>query len=339
MEKLHFILGVKIIQLDEPLGKGDIIVDDLRITNDKEIRKKFVTSQFMEAVGGLEAQAILTDDALIHGEVESPIPCTPESSHQLLSQLLHSAGLFLNALWLVKDNASTFELGFLEMTLPGLGPVWLSNFLAQTVQTADGTKPKVHFTRAELRRGREIYRNVLLPLSLTGDEEVETNKPQSRMGPINIAHATVPRLKRAFYFLSSARTNRDLGMKIAMYCSLLESLFSTDSNEITHKISHRIAIFLADHPKERCELFKRVKDAYGIRSKVVHGDSLGKSASNDIANISRDADEICRRVLNKIISDANLIIQFNADKKSLDDYFLRSSFGDTTIASPPESKL
>lgn len=339
MEKLRFILGVKIIQVDEPLGKGEIIVDDLRITNERAIRQKFVTPQFMEAVGGLEAQAILTDDALIHGEVEAPIPCTPDNCHQLLSQLLHSAGLFLNALWLVKDNATTFELGFLEMALPGFGPVWLSNFLAQTVQTADGTKPKVRFTRAELRRAREIYRGVLLPLSSAGNEDVANGEPQSRLGPINIAHATVPRLKRAFYFLSSARANRDLGVKIAMYCSLLESLFSTDSNEITHKISHRIAIFLADQPQERCELFKRVKDAYGIRSKVVHGDSLGKAASKDIASISRDADDICRRVLNKIISDPNLIIQFNADKKSLDDYFLRSSFGDSTIAPTPEPRF
>jgi hypothetical protein len=330
-EKLQFLLGLKLIGLLEPLGRGDILIEDIRVTNDFKFRKQLLTPDFMEAVGGLEAQAILTDDALIYGEWNPECNCTHEACLHQLSRLLHWVGLFLNALWLVKDNSITFELGFIQLKSPGKMPAWFSNFLAQTVQMADGTKTKVVFTRSELRKGREIFRDVLLPLSLTGDEEVKGPKSFAIFGPINVANATVPRLKRAFYFLSGARANRDLGMKVAMYCSLLESLFSTDSNEITHKISHRISIFLTDHVKNRCDLYNRVKRAYGIRSKVVHGDALGSDASKNITEVSRDIDDICRRLLMKIISDVSLIHQFNADKKSLDDYFLRSSFGDTSV--------
>jgi len=336
-DKLRFLLGLKLIGLEEPLGRGDTLIEDLRVTNDFKFRKELLTPVFMKAVGGLETQAILTDDALIYGDLEPESRCTPDACLHTLSQLLHWVGLFLNALWLVKDNAATFELGFLELKTSGLPPVWFSNFLAQTVQMADGTKPKVKFSRSELRKGRELFRNVLMPLSLIGDDEVEGPKTFAIFGSINVSNATVPRLKRAFYFLSGARTNRDLGMKVAMYCSLLESLFSSDSNEITHKISHRISIFLSEDTKDRCNLYNRVKKAYGIRSKVLHGDSLADSASKALKDVSRDVDDIVRRILLKIIGDPSLVNLFNADKKILDEYFLRSSFGDTNVILPPQS--
>jgi hypothetical protein len=228
----------------------------------------------------------------------------------------------------VKDNAVTFELGFLELTLASKLPVWFSNFLAQSVQKADGSKSREAFTRQELRKAREIFRDQLLPMAFSGEEEIKGPKLLPFSFPLVTAHPAVPRLKRAFYFLSSARMNRDLGMKVAMYCSLLEALFSTDSNEITHKIAHRISIFLSDNVEERCGIYQRVKRAYGIRSKVVHGDALSSDAAKSITEITKDIDDTCRRLLMKILAEDSSIRQFNADKRNLDDYFLRASFGD-----------
>jgi len=331
---LQFLLGLKLIGLAEPLGRGDALIEALRVTNDIALRQKLLTPALMEAVGGLEAQALLTDDALLYAQWSAELPAGPEVPLQLLSQLLHWAGTFVNALWLVKDNAVTFELGFLEVSAPGRLPAWHSNFLAQSVQKADGTKPRVVFTRAELRKAREIFRDILLPMAHAGDEEV--HGPLKFSDALVTANPAVPRLKRAMYFLSSARMNRDLGMKTAMYCSLLESLFSTDSNEITHKISHRIAMFLSGDVPARCSMYNQIKKAYNIRSKVVHGDSISTEAAKSIGDISTGLDEICRTVLTRICCDPALTTQFSATKKDLDDYFLKTSFG--ANGTPPQAK-
>ncbi len=124
-------------------------------------------------------------------------------------------------------------------------------------------------------------------------------------------------------------------MKIAMYCSLFETLFSTDAAEITHKIAHRIAVFLEQEPQKRCELYARIKKAYGIRSKVVHGDEV-KMEAKMIQAISVDVDEIARRIFRKIGSSKELFDQFQATKGELDEYFLRESFGGAPAEFPTE---
>jgi hypothetical protein len=139
---------------------------------------------------------------------------------------------------------------------------------------------------------------------------------------------------RAIYFLYDARSAKDLGLKIAMYCSLFESLFSTDSTEITHKIAHRIAIFLEAPAAKRCELYAKVKQAYAVRSKVLHGDALAKDGTHGKVIASAvEADDVARRILCKILSSAELLKQFHSKKEALEAYFLRSSFGDQGYAS------
>jgi hypothetical protein len=51
------------------------------------------------------------------------------------------------------------------------------------------------------------------------------------------------RISRATRFIGSARLDRHPAIKVAHYCSALESLFSTDSSELTHKLSERVALF------------------------------------------------------------------------------------------------
>ena len=328
--KYRFILGLNFLKIREPLGKGDQIIDKFRITNDKSVARNFMGRDLREALGGLEGLTLLNSEALIYHEDSVEGKFEPEDSLRVLTRLLHVIGLFTSALWMVKDNAVNFELGFLEVWSPVGGYRAHSNFLAMVVSKADGTKQQVEFSRSDIRAAREFYQDFLLPLFFWTSEELDDvkNINLEQDNYVVSSHPKVPRLSRAFYFLESARSNRDLGMKVAMYCSLYEALFSTDATEITHKISHRIAMFLEQDSDKRRDVYSRVKKAYGIRSKVVHGDELGKDLDK-IQAISVDADEIARRILKKISSSENLTEQFHASKSNLDEYFLKESFGGT----------
>ena len=69
-----------------------------------------------------------------------------------------------------------------------------------------------------------------------------------------------------------------------------ESIFlDTNKNELTFRLSHRVALLLGSTSEEQKELFKFMKDAYGMRSKVVHG---SKSYVND----PHDAEELSQTI-------------------------------------------
>ena len=325
--KYRFLVGMTWLDVSDPLGKGEQILDEFRVTNDKAIVSKFLTGDLTRSLGGLECQALLNANSIIYLEATTDLEMDPSTANGILTGFLHWTSMFTTALWLVKDNAVNFELGFLEVWTPSGEHRTHSNFLAMTVQMADGAKPKVTFNRDELRQARNMFRNMIFPLSKWKAEEVETPiKMPAGQESVIAFRPDVPRLRRAFYFLEAARSFRDMGMKIAMYCSLFETLFSTDASEITHKIAHRIAVFLEQDPEGRCALYNRIKKAYGIRSKVVHGDEI-KMAAKMVQAISVEVDEISRRIILKLGSSEELFNQFHASKDELDKYFLKESFG------------
>ena len=50
-----------------------------------------------------------------------------------------------------------------------------------------------------------------------------------------------------------------------------ESIFCEDAADLTHKISTRVARFIEKDPVKRDIVRKNIKEAYTIRSKIVHG--------------------------------------------------------------------
>jgi hypothetical protein len=53
----------------------------------------------------------------------------------------------------------------------------------------------------------------------------------------------------------------DVQVRIANYCSALESLFSNDTTELTHKLSERVSWFIGEDAANRISTFHRVKKA------------------------------------------------------------------------------
>jgi Apea-like HEPN len=144
---------------------------------------------------------------------------------------------------------------------------------------------------------------------------------------------TTARLDRATRFLQQARSSEDLGQKIANYCSFFEALLSTSPAELSHQLSERAAFFLSNSPSERMRLFREIKRAYGIRSKIVHGDILSPSAITSLVDIARNCDDTARALMLKISLTPELSALMNeGTTDALDAYMLELIFGLNTVA-------
>ncbi|WP_236448245.1 HEPN domain-containing protein, partial [Pseudomonas sp. PA-5-4G] len=141
------------------------------------------------------------------------------------------------------------------------------------------------------------------------------------------------RINIAMMHLQAARNHRDLGFKISSYCSLFESIFSTDKVELAHQLSQRLAFFIGGTSFERLEIYRLTKKAYTVRSMAVHGDVLDKSVP-ELDVLASHCDEVARKVLVRFFVNPNLFDLFNS--RSNDDvfaYLLHMVMGDETYSS------
>lgn len=92
------------------------------------------------------------------------------------------------------------------------------------------------------------------------------------------------RLFIAMRKLSSGIDRIYLGDSIFEMISGLEGLLVNSTTEVSHRCAENVAILLEKEYDKRCELNKKIKDAYGIRSKVAHG-SLIFDQYDSIINI------------------------------------------------------
>jgi hypothetical protein len=138
------------------------------------------------------------------------------------------------------------------------------------------------------------------------------------------------------YFSQAARSAGDIGAKVANYVAALESLFCTDSSEMSNKLSERVASFLSNSPNEKLTLYRIAKSAYNIRSKIVHGDSI-KTPIGKITEVSCECDELLRQILKRIMAEQRLYDQFSGPSGELED-LTRLVFGakDAEEESKPE---
>lgn len=231
---------------------------------------------------------------------------------------LREAQGFLMSTWLVEDNSVNCELAF------ALCQEFMhvhSNALALNYSTHSGVRKQVEVDEEGARALTEVHRKFFQGIR------------QQDLPEHTAFRKTTARLDRATRFLQQARSSEDLGQKIANYCSFFEALLSTSSAELSHQLSERAAFFLSSNPPERLRLFREIKKAYGIRSKIVHGDILSPSAIASLVDIARNCDDTARALMLKITLTPELGALMNeGSTDALDAYMLDLIFGLKTVA-------
>jgi hypothetical protein len=299
----------------ENMGRGDRIAEDLFLTNDPETKKAIVPEDVALGIGGLEASAFVKAPTIAYGR----FPVSGEPDNEWLEKqnlrFMFQLKMFQTTFWLFRDNAVSFDLAF--VTLPGsrgTGAVSINRWDG-TCYAASGKREVIEISRDDLRQVREGHRTMS---TLFGT-------PDS-YGASEPLRPDVPRPSRALFFVQGARSTPVLSVKVALYCSALESLLVTDGSELTHKLSERLAYLLGgEDPATRRGVFERMKSAYGIRSRAIHGSSVKKSKlTTDLHEAALACDEFTRRALQQIFGNerlANVYLGAQASDEAIEGFF------------------
>jgi hypothetical protein len=119
-----------------------------------------------------------------------------------------------------------------------------------------------------------------------------------------------------YWNLSSCSSNYE-NTVIQLFIAL-ESLLTTDSQEVTYKLAHRFAWLSSDDPDKRLEIFSKIKKGYNIRSKTVHGDKLVES---DELDLIREIHSLSRDLILKILSNQKVLDLFTGKKEGLNEFY------------------
>jgi hypothetical protein len=272
------------------------------LSNDQGLVRDFLTPSVLSYIGKLEAHALLEAELFAHCRIRMAVP-DPADAIVLdrLGAFQQVLSTFLIALWVVSDHGGYTGKAFGIASTGGRVRSISSNFLSQVYSTADGKHPPSTITPDELRVAREL-----------ADKLLRTNYEEFIVEPRPVTQLarTESRLTRCLYVLQAARSSVDLAVRIAFYAMCLETLFSVDAQELSHKVSERVAHFLGATADDRWRLYKEVKRGYDVRSQTVHG--AGIRRDDELVGVSRNLDRILRDVLSKMLTDEALVELFSA---------------------------
>ncbi|TAJ16489.1 MAG: hypothetical protein EPO68_11000 [Planctomycetota bacterium] len=287
-------------------GRGDQIGSGLFVTTDPRFIDRLLTPAVCDAIGGLEASHIRSAAALIYSQL-----IEPDAGFDwkvVLDRQLRLVHVFLECLWLQKDNAASVELGFLNYQFGGR-EVTHSNFIAVNHSMADGTHATVPFSYEELKQSRARFRAHLG--EIVGSDPRQTGHT-SKAG----------RVARALYWTQAARSSGDIGDRLAHFATAMEALVATSNGELAHQLAERMAVLLEHTAEKRQAVYRQVKRLYAFRSRIVHGDVVKASEIESMVLLSKAADEMLRRTLSVALVNSAIAATLAGSKEALDDYFL-----------------
>jgi hypothetical protein len=312
---IFYITSFRALKVSEQINGHVALLPGVNITNDPSLKRRFLTPEFVTVAGTIEASHLEQADNLVFGEID-PLQLQGCPEGFLLGILLWISDLFKNA-WLLKDHAMECDAVFLHAPVPE-GRGWFTNFLAVHPTFANGQRcVAVELSINDLQCWARKHDQVeeYLHNIQSGSWSFMMGKGYSRPG-------------RALQFISAARSAPNTAFKLAHYCSALETLFTTESTELAHKLSERVGFFLGGRGYSRHAVFTTVKAAYNMRSKLVHGDTLKQLQIEQLPALSLSCDEYLRTILNAIFDSENLKAVFDAHNNTLEDYFSQLIFGE-----------
>ncbi|MBV1929462.1 MAG: hypothetical protein KUG81_08135 [Gammaproteobacteria bacterium] len=288
-------------RLDSPIEmKSGIYISN----NPKHVEKYFSPSQ-LHAIGTIETSFIFSGRPYIyqigHVMLEEQIPDNTVN-------FLREVQAFIMGLWLRRDCGVNNELAF---GVSQDGRYVHSNSLTIFNERADAKKVIHRIDLDELNKVVSIYKNNLG--GAKNSDTPENTRFQKGLDRIGVS----------FSHLQSARSGDDLAVKIAYYCTFFESILSTTTNELSHQVSERAAHILGHSKEDKIRIYKGLKNVYGIRSRIFHGENVSKKQLKDISDVSVFADTIARQLISEMLGDNNFSkVLRSSDSSELESYML-----------------
>jgi len=309
--KARILYDVRYLTLE---GRVAIQHPHFTVSNDNAIRDTFYTKNVIKNYGA-NIKEYNKDNAFIYSETE--IDTKNKTVDQINNELLAWASSnldhvlnFLIFLWLTKDN-SILVYGSLIM-IPGIKKCLIHSNIKSVTYTCDGKVRQTHFSRSEMQYAIDIYQKYA-EISTVSDSGVHLNAAKIEIhkdenGRFKFAtedktdvrkYSSYNCIDRSIHFLHIARRERLPAFKISFYVPILESLFTTDSFAVTHKVCERVSLYLEQEKEKREELYDFINKVYQTRSTFLHGQKFSEDALNEIVQNDHAVrlDEIVRASL------------------------------------------
>jgi hypothetical protein len=314
---VSFFSGLEGIQLPSISGRGDRFNDIYYITNDKSYIKNMV-SGLQSYMGSIEWRYISElCGVIIHGsenlylEVDRDLETEIE---KMTIKYLYGIMAFSGRLWLVKDNAAYQDRIWVIVRNYGKILFVHNNNINVRDSKSDGSYGIEKFTRDEMKFAR-----VATPKDVIGSWGNE--RPTA-------LNSESSRFSRFDYYIQNARKTSDVALKVANYCSALESIVSSSGTEISHQVAERVSCLIEARGNSRIETYKNIKKSYDIRSKTIHGASFKEKNFNDIIRSSNNLDEICRKMsFMLLLNKENFMDIVRSSDQDFNDFFLKRVLG------------
>lgn len=316
MLKFSFITALQNIVVPENLGRGDKIGDEMWISNDRGVKSRYLNESLKSVIGTLEYNHLEQCNVFVYSSEQVPTETDPVA---YLTAKMYCAQDFLMATWLKSDNCINFELCFLIVETESKFGV-TSNFLTHRYQSADGRNEELRITRKKLREIR------LLHFERLGVKNNQSPIPDLPFFSEN------SRIGRALSWMNSARGSLDYSVRVSNFCTALETLFSTSNSEIAHQLSERVSIFLEERSEKRIVIYQKLKKAYELRSRILHGSTTIQKPSKNPRDTANEIEEVSKEVILKIIENDALFEQFNDSNERLGKFLLEMTLEGKTPA-------
>lgn len=286
------------------------------IVNDPKFIKNVLDAPFKYFAGHIEHDHLLRADHLVVCRAEEvTIWKGYDHSEPLLLTWLIWLSMIIEDSWLVKDNAIGCELAHCHLNNKGQD-FWTSNGLYSTLSKANGDAlMHTTFNALEINQWRDVSFELRSHLHDRGFSMSQS--PVSKKST---------RFDRFLNFVTSSRKTPYPSLKIAQICSALESLFSTSTGELTHRLSERVAHFLGGSSKDMEARYQFMKKAYGIRSQVTHGSHIKQADIDASLSISQGLQDICREIVFVILRDSKKQAVVYGANEFIEDYFRKELF-------------
>jgi len=99
--------------------------------------------------------------------------------------------------------------------------------------------------------------------------------------------------------------------KLIDFITTFEALFLPEKDELSYRLALRCAYFLGENKKRRAEIFKMIKKAYDVRSRIIHGESpqsksikkiLNKLNLHSLGELSMQMEDYLRESIKKFLN-------------------------------------
>ena len=305
---VDFATSFRCLRLSEPVDDFELM-PGVHISNSADVRRRRIGAAFRQAAGQVEAAHLIGEPNFVFGDFsEADLRKLPPP--EFAKAVLLWISMLFDGAWLLRDHAMRCEgLWLTHWRAPG-GPAWNTNFLAQRPLTSTGGDEEVVMTLADLRAWAEMT------------HQMESYLHEKRSSRVRfMMERGYARSGRAMRFIRAARTADDLAFRITHYCSALETLFTTDAAELSHKLAERTAFFLGDRGHDRMFVFRTVKRAYTVRSKLVHGGTLTDKQIDELFDLSTAIDGFLRTILVEIFQSEESQAVFDRHDDAIETFF------------------